>query len=261
MPDQSHLDQRYFVDSTIYNCPFCNRRHVSYSVFTDVTFDWTDEKRCRVFFVVCHSCQKRSMHLSFKKFDLRRFSRTPQDRGLRFDLPSDVDDGAILDEAMFYSVPTSFFVLDERVPRVLRDLLTEAEGCLKSNYLTGASACVRKIVYELAKIENAKGDSYEDRIKSLKSVRSKVEPTYFDMLLTIQQVTSNKVHENSYDGWEGKHLRIILAALSEILHELYVLPAVRDDRRNAVLALRKELDGEEAITGADDSDCKEQNDQ
>ena len=60
---------------------------------------------------------------------------------------------------------------------------------------------------------------------------------------------------------DAEHLRIILAALSEILHELYVLPAVRDDRRNAVLALRKELDGEEAITGADDSDCKEQNDQ
>lgn len=74
----------------------------------------------------------------------------------------DVDgEGAILDDAMFYSVPTSFFVLDERVPHVLRDLLTEAEGCLKSNFLTGASACARKIVYELAQIENATGDSKE----------------------------------------------------------------------------------------------------
>ena len=98
----------------------------------------------------------------------------------------------------------------------------------------------------------ARCDSYEDRIKSLKSVRPEVEPTYFDTLLAIQQVTSTKVHENSYDGWEARHLRIILAALSEVLHELYVLPAVRDDRRKAVLALGKELGGEEAITGADD---------
>ena len=198
------------------------------------------------------------MHLTFKLDVLKSSTYT----WLRFDLPSDVDDeGAILDDAMFYSVPTSFFVLDERVPRVLRDLLTEAEGCLKSNFLTGASACARKIVYELAQIENATGDSYEDRIKSLKSVRPEVEPTYFDTLLTIQQVTSTKVHENSYDGWEAGHLRIILAALSEVLHELYVLPAVQDDRRKAVLALRKELGGEEAITGADDGDCNEQDGQ
>ena len=258
MPDQSHLDQRYFVDSKIYNCPFCNRRHVAYSIVDHVEFDWTDEKPCQVFFVKCHSCDKRSMHLTFKLDVLK--GRTYN--WLRFDLPSDVDDeGAILDEAMFYSVPTSFFVLDERVPHVLRDLLTEAEGCLKSNFLTGASACARKIVYELARIENATGDSYEDRIKSLKSVHPEVEPTYFDTLLTIQQVTSTKVHENSYDRWEAKHLRIILAALSEVLHELYVLPAVRDDRRKAVLALRKELGGEKAITGADDGDCNGQDGQ
>ena len=257
MPDQSHLDHRYFVDSKIYNCPFCNRRHVAYSIVSHVEFDWTDEKRCQVFFVRCHSCEKELMHLTFK-LDMLKSSTD----WLRFDLPSDGDDeGAILDDAMFYSVPTSFFVLDERVPRVLRDLLTEAEGCLKSNFLTGASACARKIVYELAQIENATGDSYEDRIKSLKSVHPEVEPTYFDTLLTIQQLTSTKVHENSYDGWEARHLRIILAALSEVLHELYVLPAVRDDRRKAVLALQKELGGEKAITGADDGDCNEQDGQ
>ena len=256
MPDQSHLDQRYFVDSKIYNCPFCNRRHVEYSIFQHVEFDWTDEKRCWVFFVQCHSCLKTSMHLTFKKLGVNIESYQT-----RFNLPSDVDEGTTLDDAMFYSVPTSFFVLDERVPRVLRDLLTEAEGCLKSNFLTGASACARKIVYELAQIENATGDSYEDRIKSLKSVHPEVEPTYFDTLLTIQQLTSTKVHENSFDGWEARHLRIILVALSEVLHELYVLPAVRDDRRKAVLALQKELGGEKAITGADDGDCNEQDGQ
>ena len=213
-----------------------------------------------MFFVKCHSCHKESMHLTFRKLSV--FEVSPTYNRWRFLFTSDVDDeGAILDDAMFYSVPTSFFVLDERVPHVLRDLLTEAAGCLKSNFLTGASACARKIVYELAQIENATGDSYEDQIKSLKSVRLGVEPTYFDTLLTIQQVTSSKVHENSYDGWEAKHLRIILAALSEVLHELYVLPAVRDDRRKAVLALQKELGGEKPITGADDEDYKEQDGQ
>lgn len=127
------------------------------------------------------------------------------------------------------------------MPRILRELLTEAEGCLKSNYLTGASACARKIVYELGILSNAEGENYEDRIKSLKNKHPEVEPAFFDTLLTIQQLTSTKVHENSYDGWEAKHLRIILTALSEVLHEMYVVPALRADRRKTILALKGEL--------------------
>jgi hypothetical protein len=146
-----------------------------------------------------------------------------------------------LDDLFFFSVPTSFFVLDDRIPRVLRDLLIEAQGCQKSNFLTGASACARKLVYELGVLSGATGENYEDRIKSLKDIHSFVDPTFFDTILTIQQVTSTKVHENSYDGWEAKHLRVILAALSEVLHEIYVVPALRADRRKSVLALKSEL--------------------
>jgi hypothetical protein len=153
----------------------------------------------------------------------------------------EVRDDQPLDDFFFFSVPTSFFTLDERIPRVLRELLSEAEGCHKSNFLTGASACARKLVYELGVLSKAHGDNYEDRIKSLKAVHPEVDPTFFDTLLTIQQVTSTKVHENSYDGWEAKHLRVILVALGEVLHEIYVVPAKRDDRRKAVLALKHEL--------------------
>ena len=56
---------------------------------------------------------------------------------------------ADIDSKIFYSVPSSFHVVDvvdERIPRNIRELITEAEGCLKSNFLTGASACTRKVV-------------------------------------------------------------------------------------------------------------------
>lgn len=85
------------------------------------------------------------------------------------------------------------------------------------------------------------GENYEDRLKSLKQIHPEVEGTFFDTLLTIQQVTSSKVHENSYDGWEGKHLRVILATLKEVLHEIYVVPALREDRRKEILALKEKL--------------------
>ena len=240
MSDQSYLDDRYFVDSHVYNCPFCNRGHVSYSIYNYVLFDWNSKKKCYVYFVECHSCKGRSMHLSYKflnvsDFSIRGFQGRPETRW-RFERTSD-----FLDESFFHSVPTSFFALDDRIPKILRELLTEAEGSLKGNFLTGASACARKIIYELASIEKTEGRNYEDRIKSLKNARPTVDPVYFDTLLTIQQVTSSKVHENSYDGWDSKHLRVILATLREILRELYVVPALREDRRKSIVELKEEL--------------------
>ena len=230
MADMSALDSKYFVDGGKYNCPYCRRRHVVYGITSHRDFDWTESKRCRVVFVQCASCRKESMHLSFVIDELLS-ARTGAWRFASTDI----------DEDIFYSVPTSTFALDARIPRELRELLTEAEGCLKSNFLTGASACARKIVYELAKEYKAEGDNYEDRIKSLKSRLPKVDEAFFDTLATIQEVTSGKVHENSYEGWESRHLRVILAALVEVLQEVYVVPALRADRRKAVLDLKSEL--------------------
>lgn len=152
---------------------------------------------------------------------------------------SDID----IDDSLFHSVPTSFHVIDERIPRELRELLDEAAGCLKSNFLTGTSACVRKVVYEMAIREGAEGDNYEDRIKSLKAKFPNVDPSYFDTLLSIQKITSDKVHEESYDGWTSKHLRLITATLLEIMGELYVIPALRDERRKQILAMQQEVLG------------------
>jgi len=129
------------------------------------------------------------MHLTFEELPIVHVGTVNGRPQWRFKFKEEADAGKILDQAFFYSVPTSFFVLDERVPRILRELLTEAEGCLKSNYLTGASVCARKIVYELGVLSKADGENYDDRIRSLKRIHSEVEPTFFDTLLTIQQVT------------------------------------------------------------------------
>ncbi len=191
MTDMSDLDSKYFIDRYVFNCPFCNRRNVDYSIISWFEFDWTDDKKCYGYLAACHSCDNVSMHLTFEDIAIK------QTMGYyRFVIQGGED----LDKKFFYSVPTSFFSLDSRIPRVLRELMTEAEGCLKSNFLTGASACARKLVYEIAILEGAEGVDYESRLKSLKGKRPDVEPEYLDTLLTIQQVTSDKVHELSYDG-------------------------------------------------------------
>ncbi|MBM4033454.1 MAG: hypothetical protein FJ291_16950 [Planctomycetes bacterium] len=238
--DASELDRCYFIDEYVYNCPFCNRRHLSYSVKGTFQFKWTSEKPAWAYFVKCDSCRNISMHLSYSAIETYPVDRNPSDPSFRF---SRTKEAGPLDDEFFYSVPTSFFVLDERVPRVLRELISEAEGCLKSNFLTGASACARKVVYELAAREKAQGKDYEERVKALKAKHSGIEPAFFDTLLTIQQVTSAKVHEEAYDGWQAKHLRLILSALSEVLREIYVVPAMREEKRKAILELKDEVMG------------------
>jgi len=228
--DQSELDLKYFIDRDIYNCPFCNRRHVAYTIAGRTVFDWTDSKKCWVWFAKCDSCGKTSMNLTFE--DLRY-----QANFAALFFRSDVD----IDSAIFYSVPTSFFVLDDRIPRLLRELVTEAEGCLKMNYLTGASACTRKAIYEFAVIEHADGEHYEERIKSLKARFPAIDPELFDVLCHIKDMTSDKVHEQSWDGWDSAHLRLFLETLKAVLHEVYVVPDERKRRSGAVRSLLEDL--------------------
>jgi hypothetical protein len=244
MPDDSHLDYQYFIDVYKYNCPFCNRRHVSYRVDAKMEFDWTVSKKCYIYVVRCDSCENLSMHLSYEDIALAYLAGAK-----RFYMET-----TDLDNKFFFSVPSSFFVMDSNIPRILRELFTEAEGCLQGNFLTGASACLRKVVYELAKIEKAEGDSYDERIKSIKNIKPNVDPAYFDTLLAIQKATSDKVHENAYDKWEAKHLKLLLATTREILQEIYVTPKEKEKRRASVLDLFNEVLGNKKAKDRSSSD-------
>ena len=104
------------------------------------------------------------------------------------------NEGVDFDSNIFYSVPTSFFTIDRRIPKLIREAITEAESCVKMNFLTGASACARKAIYELLKKEDASGDDYNGKIKSLKDKFKECDPKYFDTLGQIQSMASDMVH-------------------------------------------------------------------
>lgn len=236
MADLSSLDSKY---SFVYNCPFCNRRNVAHPLSFGQHFNWTNAKSYFAYFVVCSSCEKTSVHLTFERVGSLPITNH------RSSFQVENDKVVDLDSTFFSSVPTSFFPLNDHIPKALREIMTEAEGCLKSNFLTGASACARKLVYETAVLEKAEGTDYESRLKSLKTKRPDIDSEYFDTLLTIQEVTKNKVHEESYGGWGEKALRLILSTLYEILNALYVLPKTRIDRREAILKLKREILGDQ----------------
>jgi len=227
--DLSELDLRYFVDAETYNCPFCNRRNVVYVLLRGLSFDWSETKQCHVYFVRCSSCNKTSMHLSYD--ELSNESRYD------FKFKKDVD----LDANIFYSVPTSFFVMDARIPEAIRELVTEAEGSLKMNFLTGASACMRKAIYELLVVERISGTDYETRIKALKEKYPSIDAELFDVLGHIQNMTSDKVHEQSWDKWDSRNLRLIIDTLKAVLRDIYVEPDERKQRTQRIARLREEI--------------------
>ena len=140
--DLSSLDKKYFIDTYKYNCPFCKRNHVSYSLDKTIEFDWSEEKKCYVYFIECKSCGNTSLHFSYN--DIRSHNVYG-----RFQEEIDID------SELFFSQPSSFFALDERMPRQIRELIFEAEKSRQANLLVGASACLRKAIYELLVYEKS----------------------------------------------------------------------------------------------------------
>jgi transcription elongation factor Elf1 len=244
MEDQSALDKKYFIDTTVYNCPFCNRRNVVYTVEHSFNFNWSNTKTCHGYLVKCSSCEKFSIHLSFTEIlDLERWYGNYR----RFKKYTDID------SRIFYSQPTPFFVVDSRIPRILRELITEAEGCLKMNYLTGASACMRKAIYELLVHEKIEGDDYETRIKSLKKKYPDSDPSYFDILASIQGMTSDKIHEQSWDKWDSPKLKLIIETLKSVLYDIYVVPQVKKEWSIEIQKLKEEVNqGKKGVKQAPD---------
>jgi len=242
MQDQAELDKKYFIDEYVYNCPFCNRRNVEYGIMHDTKFNWSNEKTCYVYLVECQSCNKMSMHLSFDSIKASQSTWIHGEFGWRFKKGIDID------SHIFFSQPTSFFIVDSRIPGILRELITEAEGCLKMNYLTGASACMRKAIYELLVIEKAEGDDYESRIKYLKQKHKDTDPSLFDILAHIQQMTSDKIHEQSWDKWDSPNLKLIIETLKTVLYDIYVIPQLKKESSIKIQELLVSVKGSKGKT-------------
>ena len=190
------------------------------------SFHCGEYKTCYGYIVRCDSdgCEKTSMHLSFQ--ELRRSSHSDQ-----------FMDGLDIDAALFFSQPTSYFILDSRVPEKVRELIYEAENSRKSNYLVGASACLRKAIYELLEheksiVKNPKTGyaDYQASIKSLKEKFTNVASELFDALGHTQEMVSDNVHEGSWEAWDSPKLRFIIELTKATLHEMYVVPEERKER-------------------------------
>lgn len=237
MPDQAYVETKYFIDGTVYNCPFCNRKNVAYTVTGCKGFDWTDTKQCNTIHVKCNSCHKTSLHLCYSDIveEFLHAGRT------HYRFKADVD----IDSMIFYSVPTSYFMMDARIPKRIRELVVEAEGCLKMGYLTGASACAKKAIYELFTFECAEGEDYESQLSCLKSKYPQSDPELFDTLAHIRGIAVENIHKQFSPQWDTENLRLILETLKAVLVDMYVIPVVKRERFQKIQRIREKVEEKE----------------
>lgn len=157
-----------------------------------------------------------------------------------------------LDEAFHYHMPTSFFTLNEIIPKEIRKPLSEAENCLSNNFLTGASGCLRKTMYKLLKhqkIPHLEGDSYinfDVRVDKLQAKFPGIEKSLFEHLKTIQDLTSQELHENDWSDYDGSAIKFLIELIKKhILYEIYVLPIERDIKRKKLSQLGRASESSE----------------
>jgi hemoglobin-like flavoprotein len=138
--------------------------------------------------------------------------------------------------------------MDNEIPQRLRMLMAEADESRQSNLLTGASAALRKTIYQLISLEktvvlneNTQHTDYRASIHALRDKYPQVDPELFELLAGVQELASDLVHEDSWEAWDAKQLRLLSAIVYEILEEIYAEPARRKRRKEGLQDLRSKL--------------------
>jgi hypothetical protein len=128
----------------------------------------------------------------------------------------------------------AFLTLDSRVPAPIRDLIGEAEGCVKNAFLTGGTACAQRAIQMLLTVERVDGPDVEARIRSLVEKHPGVPQMLPAVLQRFGDATSRDGAKLSTSG-----LNLLIVTLKAILYEIYVLGPERIERLDYV---RKVLD-------------------
>ncbi len=253
------LENKYFIDESGYNCPFCKLRNSAYSVNLIAKYNEKQDKNAYIAFTKCKKCENISIH--FFKTDegiLRYYDFKYNQKYVEYYnfSSSELENvKSFLNSNIFHHIPSSYFILDERIPKTLRLLYQEAEDCKKANLKTGASACIRKLIYTLIFDELNKIAGNKDKKKSLKELgynnydecieRLKQEyknlDLFFETIDSIKGITSDQVHEDSWEEMNSSDLDMFLFVIKELLNELYVKPEEMEEKRKQILERKNKV--------------------
>jgi hypothetical protein len=119
----------------------------------------------------------------------------------------------------------AFLNVDSRVPAAIRELLLEADGCLKAGFLTGGTVCAQRAVQALLQHESAEGASYEARLHALSQKFPSVPQSLFALCIRLGDTPSK-----DHSALDGDRLKVLTVALKIMLFEIFVLGPDRAER-------------------------------
>jgi len=128
------------------------------------------------------------------------------------------------DKSQSSSAP-AFLTIDSRSPASVRELLLEADGCLKAGFLTGGTVCAQRAIQALIQHENVDGASHEAKLHALGKKYPSAPQSLFALCIRLGDSSSK-----GDTSLEADRLKVLTVALKILLYEIYVLGPDRADR-------------------------------
>lgn len=232
-------DKKRIINAQQHNCAHCSTKGANFYDIKFIVIDETANKKLGILTLRCSCCHKITTHLiknipnGRTDFEYEGPSQSPECFYWYGGCHDITENFAELNDNIIMSIPTPTFIIDSNIPKKLRDPLIEAGKCVKENALIGASACVRKAIYEFLLMQGATGNNYDEKIKSIKNNWAHLSD-YLDVLKGIKGVVSDQVHEDSFEAFSSDEIKYYVDVLEEIFREVYVIPKQRQERRNAI---------------------------
>lgn len=145
-------------------------------------------------------------------------------------------------EAASAAAVPNFLNVDGRVPGALRDLLAEADGCLKMGFLLGGTVCAQRAIQSVLSIEGVTGANDDARLRALSDKFPGVPKVLFAVCARFRDSTGG---ENS--PLDKERLNLLMVTLKFMLYEIYVIAKERTDSLEYLQKILERLDGENAV--------------
>lgn len=130
-----------------------------------------------------------------------------------------------------------FLTIDQRAPGGVRELLIEADGCLKAGFLTGGTVCAQRAIQTLLQHEGAEGASYEARLHALSQKYPSVPQSLFALCIRLGDTPSKE-----HPALDVERLKVLTVALKIMLYEIYVLGPDRAERLKYLQAMLESVE-------------------
>jgi hypothetical protein len=238
--------------------------------FLDI--DWTKKKSARCIQIRCSNprCGKLSLHFTFYPIRI-------DDNELSYPLYTEINgikkyrepgnwseykdfDEENIDDFFFFHQPSSDIVLDENIPENIKEALSQADSSQRMNLTIGASAALRKAIFEiLADLEIVKMKNidkkqvrlnYEERFDLLKEKLKKDFPSVNLELVNdirdVYKLTSEKVHETlpedtQFRDFNSDEFKLLFSIVNALLYDIYTVPKERGDLKKNIENLKSNM--------------------